>query len=202
MDPIAVDIRLIRAVLGTELRVAPGRGLMARVMNVGPGGRGTLSIAGMSIDAKLPPGVQAGQDLRLVVRHVSPEQVVLSLSGEAGAAVAQSPAAVELPGGGHVRVTERDAGSESGSDRATGAGTGRHVLALAYDAPALGTVELRFELDPQSLRVNATLAAGRPANSATDAAAELQRTLSEALGDGRTVTVEVTPRREPLDVYA
>jgi hypothetical protein len=201
MDPIAVDIRLIRAVLGTELRVAPGRGLMARVINVGPGGRGTLSIAGMPIDAKLPPGVQAGQDLRLVVRHVSPEQVVLSLSGEAGAAVAQSPAVVELPGGGHVRVTERDADSESGG-RQSAAGTGRHVLALAYDAPALGTVDLRFELDPQSLRVHATLAAGGAAASASDAAVELRDALSEALGGGRTVTVEITPRREPLDVYA
>ncbi|HSC02200.1 MAG TPA: hypothetical protein VLC49_02745 [Solirubrobacteraceae bacterium] len=199
MDPIAVDIRLIRAVLGAELRVAPGRALMARVVNVNPMGRGTLSIAGMPVDAKLPPGVQAGQDLRLVVRHVSPEQVVLSLSGEAGAAAAQPQAAAELPGGGRVRVTERDADSET--DRATAPGTGRQVLALAYDAPALGTVDLRFELDPQSLRVNATLAAGAPAASATDAAGELRDALSEALG-GRPVTVEITPRREPLDVYA
>jgi hypothetical protein len=202
MDPIAVDIRLIRAVLGAELRVAVGRGLMARVVNVNPGGRGTLSIAGMPVDAKLPPGVQAGQDLRLVVRHVSAGQVVLGLTGEAGAAVAQPQVAVELPGGGQVRVTERDAGSEAGAGRnATVPGTGRHVLALAYDAPTLGTVNLRFELDPQSLKVNATLAAGQPAASAAGAAAELQAALTDALG-GRAVTVEVTPRREPLDVYA
>jgi hypothetical protein len=198
MDPIPVDIRLIRAVLGAELRVAVGRGLMARVVNVEAGGRGTLSIAGMPVDAKLPPGVQAGQDLRLVVRHVSPEQVVLSLSGEAGAAVAQPQTAVALPGGGHVRVTERDADS---AGRATGPSTGRHVLALAYDAPALGTVDLRFELDPQSLRVNATLPAGGPSMSAADAAGELRDALSRALG-GRSVTVQITPRREPLDVYA
>jgi hypothetical protein len=202
MDPIAVDIRLIRAVLGAELRVAPGRALMARVVSADGFGRGSLSIAGALIDAKLPPGVQAGEDLRLVVRHVSPEQVVLGMSGEAGAAAVQAQAEVELPGGGRLRVTEREADSEAGSDRATGAGTGRHVLVLAYDAPALGTVDLRFELDPQSLRVNATLAAGGPASRATDAAGELQRALGEALGGGRTVTVEITPRREPLDVYA
>src|SRR5690242_8011953 len=162
MDPIAVDIRLIRAVLGAELRVAPGRALMARVVNVNSMGRGALSIAGALIDAKLPPGVQAGQDLRLVVRHVSPEQVVLGISQEAGAAAAQAQVAVDLPGGGHLRVTERDPDSATGSDRTAAPGTGRHVLALAYDAPALGTVDLRFELDPQSLRVHATLAAGRP----------------------------------------
>src|SRR5581483_9758161 len=200
MDPIAVDIRLIRAVLGTELKVAAGRGFMARVVNVNPAGRGTLSIAGLPVDAKLPPGVQAGQDLRLVVRHVSPEQVVLGIAQEAGAAAAQPQAPVELPGGGRVRVTEREADSEEGSGRAA-AGTGRHVLALAYDAPALGTVDLRFELDPPSLKVNATLAAGAPAASATDAAGELRDALSQALG-GRPVKVEITPRREPLDVYA
>lgn len=204
MDPIAVDIRLIRAVLGTELRVAAGRGFMARVVNVNPAGRGTLTIAGVPVDAKLPPGVQAGQDLRLVVRHVSPEQVVLGIAQEAGAAAAQSQAPVELPGGGHLRVTERDADAEEGSDRATAAGAGRHVLALAYDAPALGTVDLRFELDPGSLRVNATLAAGAPAASASDAAGELRDALSQALGGlgGRAVIVQITPRREPLDVYA
>jgi hypothetical protein len=202
MDPIAVDIRLIRAVLGAELRVAPGRALMARVVSADGFGRGSLSIAGALIDAKLPPGVQAGEDLRLVVRHVSPEQVVLGMSDEAGAAAVQAQAEVELPGGGRLRVTERDADSEADSDRASGTGTGRHVLALAYDAPALGTVDLRFELDPQSLRVNATLAAGGPASRATDAAGELQRALGEALGSGRTVTVQITPRREPLDVYA
>ncbi len=197
MDPIAVDIRLIRAVLGAELRVAPGRALMARVVSADGLGRGSLSIAGALIDAKLPPGVQAGEDLRLVVRHVSPEQVVLGLTGEAGAAAVQPQAAVELPGGGHVRVTERDADSEG----TTGPATGRHTLALVYDAPALGAVDLRFELDPQSLRVNATLAAGAPAASATDAAGQLREALSQALG-GRPVTVQITPRREPLDVYA
>ena len=190
-----MDIRLIRAVLGAELRVAPGRALMARVVSVNPAGRGTLSIAGMPIDAKLPPGVEAGQDLRLVVRHVSPERVVLGLSGEAGAAGAAPPPTVELPGGGSVRVDEREA-----SRQARGAGNGRHVLALVYDAPALGAVDLRFELDPQSLKVAAVLGAGEPLEQAQDRAGELREALTKALG--RPVTVEITPRREPLDVYA
>ena len=192
-----MDIRLIRAVLGAELRVAPGRALMARVVSVNPAGRGTLSIAGMPIDAKLPPGVEAGQDLRLVVRHVSPEQVVLGLTGEAGAAAATAQPTVELPGGGNVRVDEREASQQG----AGGAGAGRHVLALVYDAPTLGAVDLRFELDPQSLRVSAVLGAGQPVEQAQDRAGALREALTEALG-GRPVTVEITPRREPLDVYA
>jgi hypothetical protein len=195
MDPIAVDIRLIRAVLGTELRVAPGRALMARVVSADGLGRGSLSIAGALIEAELPKEVQAGQDLRLVVRHVSPERVVLGLSGGAGAAAAQP--AVELPGGGRLRVAEPP---EEEGGRAGGAGAGRHTLALVYDAPTLGAIDLRFELDPQSLRVTAVLGAGEPVEQAQDRAGELSEALTQALD--RPVTVTIAARREPLDVYA
>jgi hypothetical protein len=195
MDPIAVDIRLIRAVLGAELRVAPGRVLAARVLTADGSGRGSLTIAGAVIDAELPKGVQAGQELRLTVRHVSAERVELSMSDPAG--VATPAPAVPLPGGGTVRVSERDAGGGAGGG---GAGTDRHSLALVYEAPSLGPVDLRFELDPGSLRLTATFAAGEPLARARNGARELRDALSSALG--RPVTVEVAARREPLDVYA
>ena len=67
MDPINVDVRLIKAVLGTELRIAPGRALMARVVTADGLGRGSLNIAGAVIDATLPKDIQAGQELRLTV---------------------------------------------------------------------------------------------------------------------------------------
>jgi len=195
-----VDIRLIRAVLGAELRIAPGRALMARVVNLNPAGRGSLSIAGALIDAKLPPGVQAGDELRLTVRHVSPEQVVLGLSDQNQPPPAAPPAA-QLPGGGTVQVTERDAGNHAAGNHAAGKGSAdRHSLALVYNAPALGPVDLRFDLDPTSLRVTAVLAAGEPAEQARAHATELTHALSEALG--RPVKVDITARREPLDVYA
>jgi hypothetical protein len=193
VNPIAVDIRLIRSVLGAELRVAPGRALMARVMSADASGRGSLSIAGAVIEAKLPKDVQAGQELRLTVREITPERVVLSLSDQTAAAAAQAP--VELPGGGSVRVSERGA-----SEQGAGGGAGRRTLSLVYNGPALGQVDLRFELDPQSLRVTVTLAAGVPAESASDAAGELRDALAEALG--QPATVQITARHEPLDVYA
>jgi hypothetical protein len=93
-------------------------------------------------------------------------------------------------------VSERDASRQGPAE-----GTGRHVLALVYDAPALGAVDLRFELDPQSLRVSGVLGAGEPVERARRQAGELRDALTAALG-GRPVTVEITPRREPLDVYA
>ena len=46
MDPIALDVRLIKAVLGSELRIAPGRAIMARVVNTDGRGRGVITIAG------------------------------------------------------------------------------------------------------------------------------------------------------------
>jgi len=195
MDPIAVDIRLIRAVVGAELRIAPGRALMARVVSADVTGRGSLSIAGALIDAKLPKGVQAGQELRLTVRDVSPERVVLGLSDQ----TAPPPpplAAAPLPGGGSVQVTERDTGGSSGG----GAAADRHALALVYNAPALGPVDLRFELDRQSLRLSAMFAAGESVQRAEVASGALRDALSEALE--RPVNVEISARREPLDVYA
>ena len=196
MDPINVDIRLIKAVLGAELRIAPGRALMARVVTADGLGRGSLNIAGAVIDASLPKDVQAGQELRLTVRHVSPDRVELSMSGQDPGAVAAAEA-VALPGGGTVHVGERDAG---GGGRPGGADADRHTLSLRYDAPALGAVDLRFELDPESLRVSAALAAGPPFESALDSAGKLRDALAEAIG--RPVTVDVSTRREPLDVYA
>jgi hypothetical protein len=194
MDPIAVDVRLIKAVLGTELKIAPGRVLMARVVTADPHGRGSLNIAGLTLEAKLPKEVHAGQELRLTVRAVTPDRVELSMSNPNALAAAAAP----LPGGGSVAVSERDAAG-GGS---TGRGADSHTLALTYNAPALGPVDLRFELDAGSLRLTATLAAGEPADRARVGATELREALSAAIGGGRSVSVDVRARREPLDVYA
>jgi hypothetical protein len=196
MDPIAVDVRLIKAVLGTELKIAPGRVLMARVASADGNGRGSLNIAGTTLAAELPKEVQAGQELRLTVREVTADRVELSMS-DPSAAAAQAAQAAALPGGGALRVAERDARSGTGGG---GSESGHHSLGLRYDAPALGPVDLYFALDPDSLRVTATFAAGDPHERALDAAGSLQSALADTLG--RPVTVEISSRYEPLDVYA
>jgi hypothetical protein len=197
MDPIAVDVRLINAVLGAELKIAPGRVLMARVVWADGSGRGALNIAGTTLEAELPKEVETGQDLRLTVSDVSPDRVELSMS-DPSLAAAGAAAMAALPGGGALQVTERDPGSQSGGGEKQR--PDRHTLALRYDAPALGPIDLRFELDPDSLRLSATFAAGEPHERALDAAGDLQSTLAAALG--RSVVVDVGARRDPLNVYA
>jgi hypothetical protein len=200
MQPLAIDPLVLRAVLAPEIKVLPGRALMARVVVADGSGRGSLSIAGYLLEAELPKDVRAGQDLRLVVRDVSPERVLLSISDQHQPAAPQPPETpipqpppVPLPGGGSIHVTER------GAHGAGSSSSPPHTLTLRYDAPALGAVDLRFELDPSSLRLGVTVAAGAQA-AAQSGSDDLRKSLAEELG--RAVSVTVVARHEPVDIYA
>jgi hypothetical protein len=194
MQPLAVDLLLLRSLQTTELRLTPGRALMARVMRTDEAGHGALNIAGAVIEAELPKHVRAGQDVRLIVREVTDNRVMLSLAPEM--AIPQPPPpTVPLPGGGRLRMTDQE-------DRPPGTtnADGTHTLTLQYDAPALGQVDLRFELDPANLSLTVTLPAGRPYERADANATTLKKSLEDNLE--RTIIVNVAPRREPLDLYA
>ncbi len=211
MAVFAVDRALLRDVLLPELTLAPGRGVMARVV-AAQGGRGTLSIAGYLLEAELPLELRAGQELRLEVRDLDEHRVLLGIADHPDGAT-EEPAApppqtppqtplpasppVTLPGGATVRAVadedERTAGAQ-------GAATGRHTLALSYEGPQLGTVELRLELDPGALRVAVVLSPGDPLHRGAASADALREALADAVA--RTVSVTVTPRRRPLDLYA
>jgi hypothetical protein len=193
VDVAAVDLQLLKALLTPELKLAPGREVMARVVRAQAGlTRGALSIAGNVLDAQLPKKLAAGDEVKLVVRDISAGRVVLSLVHETPpmAQVAGQP----LPGGGRVRVTERE-------QSPTGAGEAiSHTLAIRYDAPSLGPVDLRFVLDPASLRVTVAVAAGGAFEQASGAAARLGEALSASVERGISVTV--TPRHDPVELYA
>ncbi len=194
MEPMAVDLRILRSLLLPEMRIVPGRALMARVVNTDGAGRGALSIAGYLVDAELPKHIGTGQDLRLVVREVSSERVLLVIA-QPDAQVPPAPVpAVPLPGGGTVRIHEED---EPGG--APGASPGTHALTLRYDAPALGPIDLRFELDPSTLRL-AIAVSPSALDAAQGDAGRLEEALAAAVGVDASVTVSA--RREPLDVYA
>jgi hypothetical protein len=195
MEPLAVDLHLLSELRGPALRLTPGRALMARVMQADGSGQGQLNIAGAVIEAALPRHLRAGQQLRLVVRKVDSRRVVLEMP-HTPAATPQTPP-VQLPGGGALRVLP-DPGDGGGGQ--TGGGQSTSTLALSYDTPALGTLDLRFELDAGGLRVVVIAPAGQPLDLATARAQSLQAAL-EQTGD-RPASVSVVPRREHLDLYA
>lgn len=215
LAPLAVDLRALRVLVGPDIRIVPGRAVMARVVAPQqPGARGSLSIAGYLLEAELPESVRAGDDLRLVVSDVSAERVLLAITDPHDAeqpqqsqpaqpvhqqapdpSLAAAPA-VPLPGGGSLQVTERDAGGASG-----GRGRDRHNVLLRYNAPALGAMDMRFQMDATALHVGVTLAPGRPLEHAQADAESLRQALAAAM-PGRAVSVTVTSRQEPLDLYA
>jgi hypothetical protein len=196
MQPLSIDLRLLAELPGSGLRLTPGRGLMARVMQADGSGRGVLNIAGAVIEAQLPRHIRAGEQLRLTVRHLDAQRVVLELPRDPAAA-APAPPAVALPGGGRLRVQAEEGGE---SDRGGGSGRGRETVSLSYDTPALGTLDLRFELRGDGLRVTVAAPPGRALELARSQASELREALLRT-GD-RPATVTVTARRETLDLYA
>lgn len=221
VQPLAVDLRALRVLVGPDIKIVPGRAVMARVVQAPAGQRGSLSIAGYLLEAELPDNVRPGEDLRLVVREVSAERVLLAITDPHEGAQqqaeqaqqaqqAQAPSApvplpdpslsaqppVPLPGGGSVQVAERDAGGRGG-----GRSADRQNVLLRYAGPALGAVDLRFAMDGQTLHLGVTMAPGEPLELARAGAESLRQALAASLPE-RTVSVTVSPRREPLDLYA
>src|SRR4051794_8172944 len=111
MEALAVDLQLLRSLMLPELKLLPGRALMARVVDIDAAGRGTLSLAGALLEAELPKHLQAGQEVRLLVRDVTPDRVVLGLAPHQAPI---PPVPTPLPGGGTIHVSERETTTKGG----------------------------------------------------------------------------------------
>jgi hypothetical protein len=195
MQPLAVDTSLLRTVLASDIKLTVGRELMVRVASVGADGRGVLSLAGMLVEAELPDNVRAGAELRLQVRELTPEKVVLAIQEDQQQPVAAPVEAprLPLPGGGFVKVTERDTGGPRPGGEET------HTLTVRYDAPSLGQVDLHFTLSSGALALTVAVAPGAY-ETTDDHSGQLEATLSGATE--RPATVTVVARREPVEVFA
>jgi hypothetical protein len=198
MQPLAIDAALLRAVLTPDLKLTVGRELMARVAALTGDGRGTLNLAGVPLQAELPDNVKAGDELRLVVRELTPEKVVLAIQDDAGQAQPPPPFVdaprVPMPQGGSVQVTDRDATSaQRGQD-------GTHTLTLRYDAATFGPIDMTFTLSSGALRLTLTVPQGSSYAAADGASQGLAERLTAATE--RPASVTVSPRREPIEVYA
>ena len=199
MSVLALDLAFVRDVLLPGVTLTQGRAMMARVVAADEGDGGSLAIAGYLLEAELPKEMAAGQTVRLVVRDVTADRVLLGVMHDPPAA-AQTPALaapVELPGGAHLRVLE-DGGEEG--EAGGGHGRGGHTLGLVLDLPGLGPLELRFGLDAASVRASIAADPGPPLARAQAGAGELRDALARVCD--RAATVTVSARRRPLDLYA
>jgi hypothetical protein len=200
MDLLRVEAALLRAQL-PELVLRPGMTLPARVMER-HGQMGLLLLAGRPLSAQLPDELKAGDRLRLRVEDVG-EQVVLRTVETPAAQSQQQTAAppeigLPLPGGrqAEVRVTEQAAERRGADDPVT--------VALDYDSPALGTLDLRLVQQPGGAGIHVTVGAtaGAPEERVRGAAEELRRALADATGLPATVKVVGRAPRPRVSLYA
>ena len=200
MDVLRVQAALLRANM-PDLVLRPGMMLPGKVLERA-GQYGILLLAGTPLSAELPDELQAGARLRLRVEEVGADRVVLRAvdppAGPAAQQVQPPPdVALALPGGceAEVQVTERARGRGGERDPA--------AVALQYDSPALGTLDLRLVHQPGAgLTVTVGATAGAPEDRVRAAADDLRAALSEATGLPASVRVVARPSKPRVDLYA
>lgn len=193
---LRVEAAMLRALL-PDLVLREGMKVVASVAER-MGDRGIIVLAGTPLAAQLPDEVQAGDVLRLIVAETSSERIVLRIADAQQPPQAPPPAVgVPLPDGtrAQITVTERDAGGSQG-----GREPEQHEVRLTYASARLGALDLHLALAGEALRVNVRARAGAPFELAERHAAELQQAIASATG--KPAQVVVSPRHDPLDVYA
>jgi hypothetical protein len=189
MEPIAVVAATLRAQL-PDVTLRVGSTLMARVASRGEH-HAVIVLAGIPLTAQVPPDVESGATLRLKVHEVTSERVTLQIDQQAPVINPQAPP--PLADRPHVVVEEpphRGAGAD---------GEPADIVALSFNSPALGRLDLRLELRGERLLADVTTAAGPPLAAAQGGTERLRANLEAT---GLDPTVRVHQRREPLDVYA
>jgi len=189
MEPVvAVQTLLLKAQL-PELTLRPGASIVARVLSRGES-HGELVIAGVPLSAQLPEEVGAsGETLRLTVREVTPERVTLQLDQTLPAASHAAP----TPQRPRVTVDDPPRTVRAGGEE-------RATVALSFHSDALGRLDIRIELAGSRVKTAVQAQSGQPYELASAAAPRLEDGLR--VRTGLAAEVRVTPRRDPLDVYA
>jgi hypothetical protein len=192
MDQLAVDLVLLRTA-APDLPLVVGRALTARVVER-HGSQGILNLAGAIVTAELPDAVQVGDRLRLALREVTSERVVLQLiESSVPPPLTGAPpllAQTLLPGGGRVTPLAREGGGEGGH---------APEVSLHCELPRLGTVELWLALEQERLRARVALDDGESLALAQQDSGALRAALGAAAG--RPVELAIVARADPLDVY-
>jgi hypothetical protein len=186
---VSIQALLLKAQL-PDVTLRAGTSIVARVLSRGEH-HGVLVIAGIPLTATLPEEIgAAGETLRLSISDVSPERVTLTLDEVVNPAAQPPPPPADRP-----RVTVEDP-----PGRVRVGGEERAQVALSFTAPALGRLDLRIEVTSGRVTVGVEAPAGRSFELADAASGRLQDGLQARTG--LEPAVQVTPRREPLDLYA
>jgi hypothetical protein len=186
---VGIQTLLLRTQL-PEVTLRPGTSVVARVLSRGEH-HGVLVIAGVPLSAQLPEEVgTTGETLRLTVSEVTPDRVTLRLDQIVNPAAQPPPPPADRP---RVTVQEPPRTVRVGGEE-------RSTVALSFTSPALGRLDLRLELAGTRLSAAIEAPAGRSFALADAAAGRLQEGLQARTG--LEAAVEITPRREPLDLYA
>jgi hypothetical protein len=187
---VAIKTLLLQAQL-PDITLRPGTSVVGRVASRGES-HGVLVIAGIPLTAQLPEQIgRAGETLRLSVSDVTPERVTLHLEQVI------PPAGEPMP----ERTTPARVRVEDPPRTVRAGGEERSTVTLSFHSEALGRLDLRLEL-VTGTRVRAAVDTppGRSFALADAAAGRLHDGLHARTG--LEVDVRITPRREPLDVYA
>jgi len=185
---VAIKTLLLQAQF-PELTLRPGASIVGRVLSRGAD-HGVLVIAGVPLTAQLPPEIgKTGETLRLMVSDVTPERVTLQLEQVLPPGGQPAPLPADRP---RVAVQEQPR-------KVLVDGEERSTVALSFSSPALGRLDLRLEVGGTRVRAGVEAPPGRSYELADAAGARLQASLHA--GTGLEADVQVTPRREPLDLY-
>ena len=193
--PLAVDLLLLRTALASEVKITPGRAIMARVAHADGNGRGSIRHRRRTVRGELPSRSRPGLRYGFIVRDVCRMGRYLQLSDPTAAAFAPPPAAVPLPGGGALKVVEREQ-RRGGSDPPTAATCSPCVTTHhTSDRWSSGST-----CGPGPCTSPKRLTPGEPLRRAQADAVSLREALQKELD--RPISVELKPGYEPLDVYA
>jgi hypothetical protein len=196
MDMLRVEAALLRNLI-PDLLLREGMQVVATVAERA-GQKGIIVLAGTPLAAQLPDEVQVGDVLRLVVAEAGSERIVLRIADPAAVPVPPPPlvVAVPLPGGAAARIVVDERDAAGGGDPGE-----HHEVRLTYASTALGPLELHLALaGPEAVRVNVRARAGASFELAERHATELAEAIGAATG--KPAQVSVSPRHDPLDVYA
>jgi hypothetical protein len=197
VQPIAVQLITLQQVM-PDVTLRLGQSLLARVAER-HGDRGILMIAGHPLVAELPENVRPGDVLKLAVRDITGEQVVMQMHEGKEAAQAQArqdAVPLAFPGQPPSQIIVDDqAGGGEGVEEGDVS-----TVAVTYESPALGAFNFRIGMDGSRVAVEVRVAAGAPLEIASISAEALRERL--AVATDRAASVTVAPRPGSFNVSA